>query len=126
MKFEDAIFTHKTWKIKLSDYITRPDKSIKPEACHERSCELFKWLSSEEAKAYSSLPEFQELQKVHKAFHHTLGEIVFNANRGVQISEDMAIGLDSPFNRHAETLIRLLNKIKKQDQDQDQQNQSAA
>jgi hypothetical protein len=49
---------------------------------------------------------------VHKEFHNVLGELVFNANRGVAISEEIALGLDSPFAKKSENIIRLLFKLK--------------
>ena len=112
MKIEDVILEHKNWKIKISDYIYSPDKSLRPESCHERCCLLTKWLDSEEAHALLSKKEREEISKAHKLFHHTIAEIILNANRGVKISEELAIGIDSTFHRNSENLIRLLSKVK--------------
>jgi hypothetical protein len=112
MKFDEIIKSHKLWKLKISDYIISPDKSLRPENCNDRNCELAKWFSSEDSDKFRSYPEFQELMKAHKSFHHTLAEIVFNANKGVKIEEDMAIGIDSPFNRHYETFMKAMTKMK--------------
>jgi hypothetical protein len=112
MKIDEAIYMHRNWKIKVADYIFSPDKSLKPEACHERCCELSQWLQSDEAQSILSKNELNDLIKAHKAFHHTLAEIVLNANRGVEISEEIALGIDSTFHRHSESMIRILNKIK--------------
>lgn len=112
MKIEEVIETHKMWKSKIGDYIHHPDKTLKPEMCHERCCELSRWMNSDEAKATLSAQEIRELEKAHKAFHHTLVELVINANRGVQISEEMALGIDSPFIRHSENMFRFLSKLK--------------
>lgn len=112
MKIDEAIKIHKMWKSRISDYISNPDKSLRPEACHERCCELSKWMNSEEAMAYYNTPEFLEIQKAHKAFHHALAELVLNVNKGVPVSEEMALGIDSPFNRYSENLVRNLSKLK--------------
>lgn len=112
MKIEEIILEHKNWKMRVSDYIHSPDKSLSPEKCHERCCQLSNWLMTEDAFVNFSKRELEELLKSHKAFHHTIAEIVLNVDRGVKISEELALGIDSTFNRHSENLIRLLNKIK--------------
>lgn len=112
MKIEEAILIHRTWKTRVGDYIYNPDKSLRPEECHERSCALTKWMASEAAHELLDERELYELQKAHKAFHHTLSEIIMNANRGVEISEEIALGVDSLFNRHHEAVLRILQKIK--------------
>jgi hypothetical protein len=115
MKIDEVIKSHKIWKIHMSDYICNPDNSLKPEACHERCCELSKWMTSFEridVQKVLNTPEFKELQKNHKLFHHNLAELVLNINRKVPISEEMALGIDSPFSRHLDNLIKSMVKIK--------------
>lgn len=112
MKIDETIKIHKEWKTKVGDYILSPDRSLKPESCHERCCELTNWLTSDEASALLNRNEMHEIQKAHKAFHHTICELIINANRGVDISEEMALGVDSIFHRHSESLLRILSKIK--------------
>lgn len=99
---------HKELMDKVGDYVLRADKSLHPEDCGEKCCSFFNWI-----KNLDSEDDLQELKKVHRQFHLQLGELILNANRGVAISEDMALGPHSPLNRYLESFQKQLTKIKR-------------
>lgn len=102
---------HAEWKYKISDYILSESKTLKVEECHEKNCQFAKVLEELEQSGKLKESELLELKKVHKAFHHTIAELVLNINRGVSIDEESALGIDSAFNRNYEALVKLLAKV---------------
>jgi hypothetical protein len=102
---------HAEWKFKLSDYLMSEQKTLKVEECHERNCQFAKVLDELEQSGKLKENDLVELKKVHKAFHHTIAELVANINRGVSIDEESALGVDSAFNRNYEALVKLLAKV---------------
>jgi len=112
MTYDEALFKHKMWKLKVADYIRNPDHSLKPEVCLELGIELNHWLQSSDYHELKNSKEFVELMKANRSFHKVMGELVLNANRGVRICEEVAIGMDSPFNKNSETIVRILTRLK--------------
>jgi len=67
--FDQAIQCHVEWKMKLTSYIRKPDRSLDPsKVCGDAGCPLGKWLKGEGAK-FSSTPEYAQLVADHARFH---------------------------------------------------------
>ena len=77
MNFDDAIKAHAVWKMKLTTYINKPDKSLNSlEVSADNKCDLGKWLHSSESAVYATHPEFGMLKKAHADFHREAGSII--------------------------------------------------
>lgn len=109
MDFDLAIKAHSSWKIKLQNYLEKPDGSIDVDQLQrDNVCDLGCWLHGPDTLAYKNLPEFQELIKEHKAFHAAAADIVRRKDKGENITEDIALGAKSPFSAHSSRVIVLL------------------
>jgi hypothetical protein len=97
MNFEDAIKAHAAWKMKLQNYISAGDKSLKPgEVKADNRCELGKWIHGEGIRL-AGVPEYATLKAEHARFHVAAGEIVEKANAGQSVSAEMVLGGKSAF-----------------------------
>lgn len=111
MDFEQARQAHFAWKRKLSDYIRKPDGSLKSQdiACDDQ-CALGKWIYGDGGR-FSQISEFAELKEVHANFHKAAAEIVTKADSGVPVSEEVALGTQSNYNRISTQVSVALMKI---------------
>ncbi|MBN9542977.1 MAG: CZB domain-containing protein [Alphaproteobacteria bacterium] len=108
MDFKEAIKSHSNWKMKLKAYIANPDKSIdKDKVSRDNECDLGKWLHTEKTK-YHNDPEFAELIEAHASFHKSIRTVVEKAESNQDVSEEIAIGANSPFGRASTEVVRLL------------------
>lgn len=98
MKFGEAINVHRGWKLKLTDYLKKPDGSLKSEVVGcDNKCEMGQWIYSTDAAKYASLPEFVTMKTEHARFHKAAAEIIKKADSGHDTTEDLALGSDSEF-----------------------------
>lgn len=111
MDFEQARQAHFAWKRKLSEYIRRPDGSLKAEdiACDDQ-CTLGKWIHGEGSR-FASIGEFTELKLVHANFHKMAAEIVTKADSGISVSEEVALGVQSAYNKISTQVSVALMKV---------------
>jgi len=59
----------KRGKVKLTDYIRKPDGSLKADVvCQDNQCALGKWIYGEGA-TFSKDPTFADLKKTYAEFH---------------------------------------------------------
>ncbi len=99
MNFDDAIKAHSAWKMKLSNYISNPDKSLKhEEVCLDNKCELGKWIYSDGDK-YNKESEFITLKNEHAKFHKAAAEVIKKADSGLSVSEEIQLGGSSEFSK---------------------------
>lgn len=112
MNFDDAIFAHSSWKMKLAKYLARPDHSLKvAEVASDKECALGKWLHSEGLK-YSHLPEFKKLVSEHAQFHKEAANVVARADAGQNVTEEVALCANSAFGHASSSVVRTLQKVK--------------
>lgn len=111
MDFEQARQAHFAWKRRLADYIKRPDGSIKAAdiSCDDQ-CTLGTWIYGEGSK-FSKISEFSELKQVHANFHKVAAEIVRKADSGISVSEEVALGAQSEYNRISTQVSVALMKV---------------
>lgn len=97
MDFDGAIRAHSAWKLKLSQYISKPDGSLNPsEIQKDHQCDLGKWIFGEGSK-FSKFPEYEKLKSEHAKFHQCAAEVVKKADSGQSVSEEVALGSKSQF-----------------------------
>ncbi len=112
MDFDSAIKAHTSWKMKLSGYIAKPDGSIRQaELADHRGCELGKWLHGGGTK-FAALPEYATLKNEHARFHLAAGDVVRKADAGQRVSEQIALGSNSPYASASEAVVRALMAMK--------------
>lgn len=111
MDFEQARQAHFAWKRRLSEYIRRPDGSLKPHelACDDK-CDLGKWIYGDGSR-FSQLEEFQELKNVHADFHKNAAAVVTKADSGESVVEEIALGSNSAYSKISTQVSVSLMKI---------------
>jgi methyl-accepting chemotaxis protein len=112
MDFDQAITAHVGWKTKLSHYLARPDGSLKAaDVAGDHNCDLGKWIYGEGAK-FSSLPEFSKLKQEHAHFHQSAAAVIAKADRGEQVSDEVALGGKSQFALSSNAVVTALMDMK--------------
>ena len=97
MNFDEAIRAHAAWKMKLHNYISAADKSLKPaEVKADNRCDLGKWIHGDGLRL-AGVPEYVTLKAEHARFHIAAAEIVERANAGQNVSAELVLGGKSPF-----------------------------
>jgi methyl-accepting chemotaxis protein len=113
MNFDQAITCHVAWKQKLSRYIAKPDQTLKStEIASDHNCDLGKWIYGEGAR-FSNLPEFASLKSEHAHFHAAAASVVARADRGQQVSEELALGARSDFAQASNSVVSSLMALKR-------------
>lgn len=113
MDFDEAIRAHSSWKMKLSNYIRKPDKSIKAEeVTQDNKCDLGKWIYGE-GKKYESFSEFGILKSEHAKFHKCAADVVKKADLGQSVSEDVQLGGNSDFSKASNAVVSALMAMRR-------------
>lgn len=113
MNFDEAIKAHADWKMKLARYIQHPDKSVDARVVgQDNQCALGRWLHGESAR-FAAVPEFTQLKQAHAAFHRSAADIIQRADRGEQVSEDVALGAQSPYSSASIKVTQLLMQLRR-------------
>jgi hypothetical protein len=116
MNFDEAIKAHSAWKMKLSDYLKKPDKSLKAsEVCLDNKCALGQWIYGD-GKKWSTLAEYETLKKEHARFHKAAAEVVTKADSGKDTSEETALGSKSEFAMASTAVVTAIMSIKRKAQ----------
>jgi methyl-accepting chemotaxis protein len=114
MNLDDAIKAHAAWKLKLSTYFRKPDKSINPaEAGRDDRCPLGQWLHGDGKKQLSGLPEYKTLMDEHARFHRAVGAAVQQADAGKKLDEELVLGWDSEFASSSRNIVTTIVQLKK-------------
>src|SRR5689334_24920780 len=99
MNFDDAIKAHSSWKMRLAEYLRKPDGSLKATDVEaDNKCPLGQWIYGEGAK-FSTLSEYSTLKSQDASFHKAAGNVVRKADSGQSVTEDVALGSASDFAR---------------------------
>jgi methyl-accepting chemotaxis protein len=74
--FTDIRLKHISWRVKLNDFLEGKPGMTEEQAISHETCDVGKWLYSEGMKKYGTMPEIQELEKIHFALHSTVKNII--------------------------------------------------
>ena len=74
--FTDIRLKHISWRVKLNDFLEGKPGMTEEQATSHEVCDVGKWLYSKGMKKYGSMPEMQELEKIHVALHSTVKNII--------------------------------------------------
>ena len=114
MNFDDAIMAHSAWKMKLTLYIAKPDKSLDHNVvCKDNVCDLGKWIYSDGEKNLASDNEFKKLKKNHADFHLEAGSIIKRADAKENVSEEIMLGSNSKFSKLSLEVVTSLMAMKR-------------
>jgi methyl-accepting chemotaxis protein len=74
--FTDIRLKHIAWRVKLNDFLEGKPGLTEEEAPSHKACDVGKWLHSKGMKKYGTMPEIQELEKIHVELHSTVNNII--------------------------------------------------
>ena len=77
-KFDFAVarVMHIAWKSSLRSFIDGKESMTEEQAVSHKDCDLGKWMYSDGLSAYGTLPEMQELEKVHQDLHAIVRQVI--------------------------------------------------
>ena len=81
ISYSNAIHWHLEWVINILADIKTPEAMIPGEIARDDACEIGKWLIDEGAQ-YQDLPEYRELQAIHRDLHKCVADAVLLAQSG--------------------------------------------
>jgi len=80
--FTDIRLQHVTWRVKLNDFLDGKPSMTEEQATSHKACDVGKWLYSVGMKKYGTMPEIQELEKIHVELHSTVKNIIMLKQSG--------------------------------------------
>ncbi len=112
MDFEVSIKAHKDWKVKLKNYLKKPDGSLKSaEVCLDNKCQLGQWIYGGGVR-WDSLTEYATLKSEHAKFHKCAADIIIKADSKQKMNEEEMLGDNSDFGKISTNVIDAILKIK--------------
>lgn len=113
MNFDDAIKAHASWKMKLTNYISSPDRSLKADVVgKDDQCDLGRWIASD-SKHHQGRPEFRELKEAHACFHKAAADVIRRADAGENVSGEVVLGGSSQYAQCSSKVTSLLMALKR-------------
>ena len=113
MDFDGAIAAHAAWKMKLSNYIRKPDKSLDAlKISADNQCDLGKWLHGEGVK-FATHPEYKQLKEAHEQFHKAAGAIIIRADKGESVAEEVALGASSEYAKASSAVMSFIMSLRR-------------
>lgn len=113
MDFDEAIKAHSSWKVKLSQYLRKPDGSLKASEIElDNKCALGQWIHGEGTK-FRNAPEYSTLISEHAQFHKAAAEVVRKADSGKDVSEEVVIGSNSDFGKRSSAVVNAIMTLKR-------------
>lgn len=77
-----AKLQHQRWRMRLRSFLQGEGSLTESEAVSHRDCDLGKWIYSSGLKEHGSLPEMQDLEKIHAELHSLIKKIIQFKNSG--------------------------------------------
>jgi len=106
---DKAIWAHSRWKIHLKDAIETGQSDFTVEQTrNHHTCAFGQWLDSKEGKR---LPDYQEIAKLHQAFHEEASHILSLALAGQKNGAADKMHLGSQFSQLTAHLVNKLAEI---------------
>jgi methyl-accepting chemotaxis protein len=99
--FTDIRLKHITWRVKLNDFLEGKPSMTEEQATSHEACDVGKWLYSVGMEKYGTMPEMQELEKIHVELHSAVKNIMFLKQSGNIFAK----------NEEVEKLDKILRKI---------------
>jgi len=110
--FSDIRLKHVTWRVKLDDFLEGKPSMTEEQATSHEACDVGKWLHSEGLKKYGTMPEMQELEKIHVELHSTVKKIISLKQSGnISAEKEMLENLDKILRKIMFLLVDIEQKL---------------
>jgi len=113
-KFDFAVarVMHIAWKSSLRSFLDGKESMTEEQAVSHKDCDLGKWFYSEGMTLYSTIPEMQELEKVHIELHAIVKRVVQLKNSGDKSAAERELSkLESVSQKIFSLLVSIEQKI---------------
>lgn len=111
-ELSNALSAHAAWKQRLRNYINTGEMDVAIDtASQDDKCAFGKWLYSLPASERSGI-NFSETQKLHSAFHHSVGKIITLAQSGNKMDAYNSLSAGSEFSQLSSQLSSSILKWK--------------
>ena len=106
-KFDFAVarVMHIAWKSSLRSFLDGKENMTEEQAVSHKDCDLGKWLYSDGLGAYGSLPEMQELEKIHTELHSIVKRVVQLKHSGDNVSAEKELEKLEPVSQKIFSLL---------------------
>jgi methyl-accepting chemotaxis protein len=114
-KFDFAVarVMHIAWKSSLRLFLDGKESITEDQAVSHRDCDLGKWLYSDGMAEYGTMPEMQELEKVHEELHSIVKRVVQLKNSGDASAAETELAKIEPVSQKIFSLLVIIEqKIK--------------
>jgi len=110
--FTDIRLQHVTWRVKLNDFLDGKPSMTEEQATSHKACDVGKWLYSVGMKKYGTMPEIQELEKIHVELHATVKNIIMLKQSGkILDQEEESVKLDKILRKIMFLLVDIEEKL---------------
>lgn len=110
--FTDIRLKHVTWRVKLDDFLEGTPSMTEEQATSHEACDVGKWLYSEGMKKYGTMPEMQELEKIHVELHSTVKNIISLKQSGnISAEKEKFEDLDKILRKIMFLLVKIEQKL---------------
>ena len=114
-KFDFAVarVMHIAWKSGLRSFLDGKESMTEDQAVSHKDCDLGKWLYSDGLAGYGTMPEMQELEKVHVELHSIIKKVVqFKHSGDISTAEKELAKIEPISQKIFSLLIAVEQKIK--------------
>jgi methyl-accepting chemotaxis protein len=114
-KFDFAVarVMHIAWKSGLRSFLDGKESLTEEQAVSHKDCDLGKWLYSDGLAGYSTMPEMQELEKVHVELHSIIKRVVQLKHSGdISTAEKELAKIEPVSQKIFSLLISIEQKVK--------------
>lgn len=106
-KFDFAVarVMHIAWKSSLRSFLDGKESMTEEQAISHKDCDLGKWFYSEGMSSYGTMPEMQELEKVHIELHTIVKRVVQLKHSGDKPSAEQELSKLEPVSQKIFSLL---------------------
>jgi len=111
-KFDFAVarVMHIAWKSSLRSFIDGKESMTEEQAVSHKDCDLGKWMYSDGMAAYGTLPEMQELEKIHTDLHSIVKRVIQLKNSGDNSAAEQELSKLEPVSQKIFSLLVTIEK----------------
>ena len=111
--FQSAKKAHIDWKMKLTNYLQKPDGSLDHnKVCLDNACVLGKWIYGDGQSYRSHEPQiFDALKESHAEFHKTAGQIIEYINTNNYQSAEKLLSPTGKYIQISDKTVSLIERL---------------
>jgi len=111
-KFDFAVarVMHIAWKSSLRSFLDGKESMSEEQAVSHKDCDLGKWLYTDGMSAYGTMPEMQELEKVHTELHSIVRNVVHLKQSGDNATAEKELAKLDPVSQKIFLLLVSIEK----------------